>query len=189
MSDNCAEGNSSPLFVAYVYPGWHPSSYRRGVDEWGVLDGFKPYFEGHQPPPRPLHGLYDDSKPETALRQMETASEYGIDAFTYFLYYQPDQFVLSEPVQAAISMAPLVPGFKISLTWCIRLPHDHFPIRLQEKIADGVASAEHAHSSDRAERSLCPEQKAIEDLSLEDIEQLLDSQALNETLLLIPGGY
>ena len=54
--------NSPPFFIAYVFAGWHVSSYRPTL-EWPMLSNFKPYFKDHQPPAHPSDGEYDDSYP------------------------------------------------------------------------------------------------------------------------------
>jgi hypothetical protein len=179
---------SAPFFVAYIYPGWHWSPYRPDVNEWELLDKFEPYFDDHQPPPRPLEGYYDDAKPETALKQIEIAKSFGINAFSYFLYYEPEQFVLSEPIDIAFQTATEVSDFKISLTWCIRLPHNEFPLRLMDK--ENGAADEHRSRNlnegieNRERRSkhknISPENIPLEFLTLEDIEHLLGEQVFDE---------
>lgn len=121
---------SNPNLIAYVYPGWHKSKYRPSVDEWNLLqNNFKPYFEGHLPPPKPLETMYDDSKIETSIHQINTASKFGLKAFTYFLYYLSGEFILSDPMnQTFEALSQMDSDFSVSLTWCLRLPHHSFPI-------------------------------------------------------------
>jgi hypothetical protein len=113
-------------FVAYVYPGWHASGYRHGFNEWALLDRFQPYFPEHVAPPAPLGGRYDDSNPVTAQRQVACAAEYGLSAFSYFAYYGSNGFVMQEPADTALDVAP--DHFKIALTLCLRLPHQQLPL-------------------------------------------------------------
>lgn len=119
-----------PVFIAYVYPGWHASPFRPGFDEWKLLDRFRPYYEGHVAPPRPKAGYYDDSRPETAEASMRQASAYGIAGFSYFAYYRRGGFVLDAPVDAAFARAGTVSAFQLSLTLCLRLPHRTLPLPL-----------------------------------------------------------
>ena len=120
----------SPQFVAYVYPGWHNSKYRPEVDEWRFLQDFRPYFDGHLSLPRPLDGPYDDTRTETPERQIALAQQHDISVFTYFSYFQPGGFVMSEPVDQALAAAERSPGFQLSLTLCLRLPHRILPLPL-----------------------------------------------------------
>ena len=115
-----------PRFVAYVYPGWHANAFRPGIDEWTLLDQFRPYFEGHMAPPRPANGPYDDSTRATAQAHIRMAVETGIEAFLYFMYYDGNGFVMSKPMEAALEEAD--EGFGIAGSWCVRLPHDQFPV-------------------------------------------------------------
>ena len=123
-----------PTFIAYVYPGWHQSNYRPSVDEWSLLERFRPYFEGHYPPPKPKYGSYDDSKIETSAFQITTAANFEVDAFTYFLYYRPREFILIDPIEATFAaLKHIDSNFRVSLTWCLRLPHHSFPIAYPEQ--------------------------------------------------------
>jgi hypothetical protein len=120
------EAQRQPEFVAYVYPGWHASDFRPDTDEWTLLDAFEPYFDGHLPPLRPLSGPYDDAQPEVTAWQVELARDAGIDGFLYFMYFGPDGFVLSTPMDNAAAKAQ--PGFGVAGVWCVRLPHATFPL-------------------------------------------------------------
>lgn len=128
--ENC----QAPRFVAYVYPGWHTDRYRPSVDEWTRLDAFNACFEGHEPPPRPLDGRYDDADPFTARRQVAQAADAGIEGFAYFAYWAQEDFVMSAPMLHAFAEARETPGFGIYATWCVRLPHDTFPIPARDAL-------------------------------------------------------
>jgi hypothetical protein len=163
---------SHPCFVAYAYPGWHRSPSRPGVDEWSLLDRFQPYFEGHLPPPRPLHGPYDDSLPETARRHVDLARRHGISAFSYFLYSRGGRLLLSSPLYQALRAASACPDFAVAATWCVRLPISEFPIP--------AGAGEPPHPSDPAPdptTDLAPEDKPLELLTPADLEALLGGTA------------
>jgi hypothetical protein len=114
-------------FIAYVYPGWQPSEWRPGFDEWSLLDHFASYFEGHETIPRPLHGYYDDSDSTTTKRQITMAREMGIVGFTYFLYFGPHGFVMDSPLDLALTEAK-DEDFVVGTTWCLKLPQNNLPI-------------------------------------------------------------
>jgi glycosyl transferase family WbsX len=120
--------DSATEFVAYAYPGWHASPYRAGLDEWALLDEFRPYFPGHVRPASPLWGRYDDTQPAVAARQISCASEYGLRGFSYFSYFGHDGFVMDEPARVALDVAKAHPDFRVALTLCLRLPHRHLPL-------------------------------------------------------------
>lgn len=118
---------SAPLIVAYVYGGWHRALWRPHVDEWALLDNWKPYFQGHAPAYRPLSGPYDDTLLVTARRQVRSAATHGISGFSYFLYADEHGLVMDLPARQALRAAGET-GFGIGLTWCLRLPHYDLPI-------------------------------------------------------------
>jgi hypothetical protein len=127
---------SYPLYVAYVYPGWHRDAFRPAIDEWQLLDRFRPYFDGHQPPARPLDGRYDDSNAQTARRQLRQAAAAGITAFSYFMYFSDGEFLLHEPLRVTLREAGAQP-VRIATTWCIRLPHRSLPVTERGGSAEG----------------------------------------------------
>ena len=118
-------------FIPYLYPGWHASSWRPGLNEWELLDAFEPYFPGHPPPPRPADGRYDDSHPEVVASQVEKAQAAGIAGFTCFMYPGPEGFVLADPLDHALSAAANT-DFTVGATWCLRLPHHFLPLSPQD---------------------------------------------------------
>jgi hypothetical protein len=133
---------SPPQFVAYVYPGWHHSAFRPSTDEWDLLETFRPYFEGHLPPPQPVGGAYDDADPATTRRQLDLAAAAGVDAFLYFMYYGPAGFVLSAPMDSAVASSAARPDVDIAGAWCVRLPHDRFPVPDRAALEAPRAAAE-----------------------------------------------
>jgi hypothetical protein len=166
-----------PLFVAFAYPGWHSSAYRPGVVEWNLLENFQPYFPGHCPPPMPAHGQYDDADPATASRHVRLASQAGIRAFMYFLYYGPDGFVMDEPMKLTLdASAQLESDVSIAGTWCVRLPHNQFPVAPRDELDIPAAPA--------TPREIDMEDKPIESLTLRDLETLLgDDDSWKDILL------
>jgi hypothetical protein len=152
-----------PLFVAYVYPGWHADPYRPGIDEWELLRSFRPYFPGHERPAMPLDGPYDDSDPATANRQIAEAEEAGIQAFTYFLYWGPNGFVMNRPMEVARDVA-MSSAFSICGTWCVRLPYDRFPV---------VAGDALEQALDLGIHTLPVEDRPIHQLTIRDFEELI----------------
>jgi hypothetical protein len=54
------------------------------------------------------------------------AVDAGIEAFLYFMYYDGRDFVMSKPMMVALQEAAA--DFGIAASWCVRLPHDQFPV-------------------------------------------------------------
>lgn len=164
---NCGEDRGRLRLIAYVYPGWHASSYRPGVNEWDLLETFQPYFEGHTRPPAPVDGPYDDSDPRTVAEQVAQACGVGIEAFTYFTYYRPGHgFVMSAPMDRAYEHSEEIGEFSVTGTWCIRLPYDRFPVPARDEELEVPVEPVVVPC-----RSL--EDTPIELLTLRDLEELL----------------
>jgi hypothetical protein len=179
------DGSDRARFVAYVYPGWHADSFRQGVDEWALVDRFHPYFDGHERPPRPAEGPYDDSRVETASAQIRLARDCGITTFSYFTYYAPGGLVMDAPATAAVQAAEQNPGFGIGSTWCIRLPHASFPVDRDE--AREPASGDLGLPTERdGARSL--DELPIEQTTVRDIEELLGEREASRLPLGSPGA-
>ena len=178
-ADSRNDGGGRPRFVAYVYPGWHDDPFRPGVDEWDLVESFHPYFKGHERPPRPAGGRYDDSRVETAAAQIALAASYGIEAFTYFTYYGRQGFVLGAPMNAAVEAAESEAGFGVGATWCIRLPHDSFPVEHDEARYAPAADAETTAARDSGSLEDLP----IEETTLRDLERLLGAASASELRL------
>jgi hypothetical protein len=158
-----------PKYVAFVYPGWHPDTYRPNVDEWALLDGFLPCFVDHDPPPRPLFGRYDDSDPSVVVAQVRMASSAGIQAFMYFAYYRADGFVMSSPMTHALEVSHYAPEpFSIAAAWCHRLPHKQFPVFNESEADRPVTTQESRHLSLR--------DTPIEQLTLQKLDELVGEE-------------
>jgi hypothetical protein len=57
------------------------------------------------------------------------AAESGVEAFTYFMYYRPScGYIMANPMDEAFRISEEIGGFAVTCTWCIRLPHDTFPV-------------------------------------------------------------
>lgn len=176
------DGTSQIRFIAYVYPGWHQTPYRPGIDEWALLDGFVPRFSGHEMIPLPLAGRYDDSTAETARRHRDTALAAGISGFTYFVYYRPGtDFVMADPIHRMIEILAPSDAFVVGTTWCIRLPHDRFPV-------DPGDELEVPGRTDLC-ADLPLQDRPIESLSLADIDELLGPKDRIWSETLIESGF
>jgi len=78
--------------VSYNFPSWHPSPFMeqrfgKGWTEFDTLRNAKPLYPGHQMPRYPLWGYFNEADPEWAAREIETASDYGVDAWMIDWYW------------------------------------------------------------------------------------------------------
>ena len=84
-------------------------------------------------------------------------------------------------MQAAIGLGAQASDFKISLTWCIRLPHDTFPLQIQDKSKETAPfTTDPEDKPAPEERRLGFEQMPVEDLTLGDIERIFGSQVFDD---------
>jgi len=119
--------------AAYVYPGWHPCPERDrwfppGWSEWDLVLHGRPCFPGHEQPRLPLDGPYDDSRPETAARQVAQASQYGIDLFVYGLFWSRGKRVFERALDSGfLGCAGL--DFPFALMWANRMPRRVLPVK------------------------------------------------------------
>lgn len=104
-----------PTVACYHWSNWHPTENNdiergKGWTEWEYLKRAIPRFPGHKQPKVPMWGYLDDSKPENVERQINTAADYGIDAFI-FDWGRPDgnnnvieQFIKSDNKRLKFSL-------------------------------------------------------------------------------------
>lgn len=81
--------------AVYYFPQYHRDPrndvwHGAGWTEWELVQTARPRFPGHQQPKVPLWGYLDESKPETAERQIDAAADHGIDTFIYDWYWYED---------------------------------------------------------------------------------------------------
>jgi hypothetical protein len=81
--------------AVYHWSNWHPyvaNDVKRGKGwtEWEYLKSAIPRFTGHRQPRKPLWGYIDDSKPENAELQINTAAEHGITSFIFVWGWSQD---------------------------------------------------------------------------------------------------
>ena len=79
-----------------VYAYYFPNTGTQNIDkpwdpvndcEWGVVQRAIPRFEGHMQPKVPLWGYENHSDPAVMTNIVQTASDYGVDAFIFDWYW------------------------------------------------------------------------------------------------------
>jgi len=123
-----------PEVAAFYFPQYHvdPQNeawHGKGWDEWRLVRAATPRFPGHQQPKVPLWGYLDESKPETAQKQIDAAADHGIDAFIYDWYYYADGPFLERALEEGFLNAPNRNRLKFSLMWANHAWYNLFPVK------------------------------------------------------------
>ncbi|WP_214626451.1 glycosyltransferase WbsX family protein [Paenibacillus agaridevorans] len=114
---------SSKYEVAvYYFPNYHvdprnEAVHGEGWTEWDLVRRATPRFPGHEQPKVPLWGYLDESKPETAEKQIAHAADYGIDTFIYDWYWYEDGPFLNRALEEGFLKASNNDRLKFSLMW------------------------------------------------------------------------
>lgn len=93
---------SSVKTIAFYLPQFYPfrendETWGTGFTEWTNVIGAKPQFDGQVQPLMPADlGFYDIRLKDVRDRQAALATEYGIDAFCYYLYWFSGRRVMRE---------------------------------------------------------------------------------------------
>jgi len=111
-----------PEVAVYYFPNYHvdprnEAVHGKGWTEWELVRRATPRFPGHRQPKVPLWGYLDESKPETAERQIAAAADHGIDAFIYDWYWYEDGPFLNRALEEGFLKAGNNDRLKFSLMW------------------------------------------------------------------------
>ena len=122
------------IIAAYVYPGWHECEERsktltENFREWDLVLKAPERFPGHHQPRLPLNGSYDDSLPETAARQVETAIAFGIDMFIYGFFWSRGKRVLYKALDNGFLNCEYKNRFPFAIMWANRMPRGVMPVK------------------------------------------------------------
>lgn len=111
-----------PEVLCIYYPEWHvypewEAHYGKGTTEWSCVTNARPRFPGHYQPIVPLMGYYDESKPETAAKEIDLAADAGIDVFIYDWYWANKKPIQHEGLENGILKAPNRDRIKFAVMW------------------------------------------------------------------------
>lgn len=111
-----------PQVAVYYFPNYHvdprnEAVHGKGWNEWELVKRATPRFPGHQQPKVPLWGYLDESKPETAERQIAAAADHGVDAFIYDWYWYEDGAFLNRALEEGFMHAKNNDRLKFSIMW------------------------------------------------------------------------
>ncbi len=108
--------------AAYYFPQWHPDArndkwHGKGWTEWELVKAARPRFEGHRQPIVPAWGMFDESNPIFAGREIELAATHGVTAFIYDYYYYEDGPFLAGALDHGFLGADNNDRLKFALMW------------------------------------------------------------------------
>jgi glycosyl transferase family WbsX len=149
LVDTSVSVQGIPFEVAvYNFPSWHPSPemekyFGKGWTEFETLRYAKPWFEGEIQPKQPLWGMYDESvpssfneaDPEWAAREIELASNSGINVFMIDWYWHLGTMFYHEQVERGFLKAPNRNKMKFAVMWANHNWTNLYPAPLQGKEA------------------------------------------------------
>ena len=95
LSGAAAEKPQKTEVVCVYYPHWHvyPQGekwFGKNWTEWEFVKTAKPRFKGHKQPMKPLLGYLDGKSPADVAKEIELASNSGIDVFLFDWYFYGD---------------------------------------------------------------------------------------------------
>ena len=110
--------------VCVYYPHWHvyPQGekwFGKNWTEWEFVKTAKPRFKGHKQPMKPLLGYLDGKSPADVAKEIELASNSGIDVFLWDWYFYGDGIqTMSESLEEGFLKAPNRDKMKFAIMWC-----------------------------------------------------------------------
>jgi hypothetical protein len=126
--------------AAYYFPDYHPNDNRNrvrfgaGWSEWELVKHAKPRWSGHDQPKVPLWGYVDESDPKVMEKKIETASEYGIDAFIFDWYYYDVGPFLEKCLEQGYMQADNNTQVKFAIMWANHNWIDIHPLSKKDRL-------------------------------------------------------
>ena len=121
-----------PTVMAIYCPLWHRHDHMdswkgEGWNEWELVKSAKPRFPGHYQPIRPSWGLFDESDPKWAAKEIDLAADNGIDVFLVDWYWYSGAKIMEEALERGFLRAPNRKRLKFTLMWANHDWADYFP--------------------------------------------------------------
>ena len=108
--------------AVYYFPNYHRDArnaltHGPGWNEWELVRQARPRFPGHLQPKVPLWGYEDESDPAVMRKKIETAANYGIDAFIFDWYCYEDGLFLERALENGFMPTAMDGRLKFALMW------------------------------------------------------------------------
>lgn len=127
------------LDVAAIYfPSWHEDDHYsawlgEGWNEWELIDSAKPRFEGHQLlKPTKEWGYFDEADPKWAAKQIDLATDHGIDVFIFDWYWYSGVQFIHGALEDGFLKAPNRDKMKFATMWANHTWGNYFPFPYDE---------------------------------------------------------
>ena len=117
--------------MCVYYPHWHeyPKGnewFHKGFTEWEFVETAKPRVPGQKIPFRPLYGYLDGKNPADVAKEIDLASNAGIDVFLFDWYWYGGEMTMQESLEQGFLRAPNRMKMKFCLMWCYHDRVDSF---------------------------------------------------------------
>ncbi len=124
-------GDRKVEVLAVYYPHWHeyPKGnewFHKGFNEWEFVKNTKPRVPGQKVPLRPLYGYLDGKNPSDVAKEIDLASNAGIDVFLFDWYWYGGEMTMQESLEQGFLRAPNRMKMKFCLMWCYHDRVDSF---------------------------------------------------------------
>lgn len=134
-----ASDNKKTDVLATYYPHWHtyPDGehwFGKNWTEWEFVKTAKPRFKGHKQPIEPIAGYLDGKNPEDVEKEIEFASNSGIDVFVFDWYWYGGRSMMEESLEQGFLKADNNKKMKFALMWAYHDRRNAFrPTAFQER--------------------------------------------------------
>ena len=117
--------------VCVYYPHWHeyPKGnewFHKGFNEWEFVKDARLRVPGQKVPLRPLYGFLDGKDPADVAKEIDLASNAGIDVFLFDWYWYGGEMTMQESLEQGFLRAPNRMKMKFCLMWCYHDRVDSF---------------------------------------------------------------
>ena len=108
--------------ASIYYPHWHayPKGdewFHKGFNEWEFVKDAKKRVSAQKIPLRPLYGFLDGKNPTDVAKEIDLASNAGIDVFLFDWYWHGGEMTMQESLEQGFLRAPNRKKMKFGLIW------------------------------------------------------------------------
>ncbi|GCE15119.1 glycoside hydrolase family 99-like domain-containing protein [Tengunoibacter tsumagoiensis] len=134
----------------YYFPNYHRDVRNdewmgEGWTEWDLLRQAQPRYPGHRQPRVSAWGQFDESDPVWAAREIDLATDHGVNTFLYDWYWYDQRPYLQDALERGFLQAPNRERMNFALMWANHDFRSIFPAppsKDQQLLARGSVTAE-----------------------------------------------